>query len=182
MGLISGYVGGTFDTAVQRVVDALMSFPLLVLAIIVVAVLGASVVNVTIALAVVLAPRCSRVVRAAAMAAKQHQYIEAARAVGARQGRILFLHVFPNCLAPLIVIASVYLGEVIIIEASLSFLGLGTPPPEPSWGLMLTGSQQWVEQAPWLAVWPGMAISLVVFGVNLFGDGLRDALDPRRRR
>lgn len=182
-GVLSGYFGGWVDHLVQRVMDALMAIPLLVLALAIVATLGPSITNVILALAVASTPRSNRVVRGTVVSVKQNQYIDAARAVGCSDRRILFLHILPNAIAPIIVIASVTLGGVIIAEASLSFLGLGTPPPTPSWGGMLSQSgRSNLENAPWLAVFPGIAISLTVLAFNLFGDALRDILDPRLRQ
>ena len=179
IGLIGGYFGGKLDYTIQRVVDVLMAFPLLVLALAMVAALGSSIRNVVIALAIVIAPSAARVVRSSALSVREKPFVEAALNLGYSHWRILFRHVLPNCLAPYIILATAGLGGAILTEASLSFLGLGTPPPEPSWGAMLSGkTQTLVVQAPWLAVFPGLAISLVVFGFNFLGDALRDLLDP----
>ncbi|MBI2910342.1 MAG: ABC transporter permease [Chloroflexi bacterium] len=182
IGLVSGYLAGKFDILVQRIMDILMAFPTMVLALALVAALGPSVVNVIIAIALVQIPRAARVIRSAALAIKQTQYVDAARSIGCTHWRILLRHVLPQCLAPFIVIFSIELPHAILIEASMSFLGLGTPPPTPSWGGMLSGvGREFVESAPWLAIWPGAAITVVVFGFNMLGDGLRDVLDPRLR-
>ncbi|MFH1486451.1 MAG: ABC transporter permease [Chloroflexota bacterium] len=183
LGLVSGYFGGKVDAVLQRMMDALMAFPMLVLALATVAALGPSANNVIIAVSVVQMPRASRVIRSATLSVKQAQYVEAARAIGCSDARILLLHVLPQCIAPFIIIATVALGQAILVEASMSFLGLGTPPPLPSWGRMLSGSgRQLVEVAPWLAIFPGLAISLAVFGFNLLGDAMRDVLDPQAQR
>lgn len=183
VGVVSGYVGGKFDITVQRLlVDVIMAFPTLVLALGMVSVLGPSVNNVVLAIALVQMPRSARIVRSAALSLKEKEYVEAARAIGARPLRIVLQHVVPNCVAPYIVYATGALGAAIIVEASLSFLGVGTPPPTPSWGGMLAGvGREYMEVAPWMAIYPGVALSLTVFGFNLFGDGLRDVLDPRLR-
>lgn len=182
VGVLSAYLGGKFDLLVQRLVDGIFAFPLLVFALVIVAVLGQSIGNVIGALAIVLVPSVSRVIRGSALSIMEQQYIEAARAMGARHFRIAALYVIPNVLPVVIILASIQLGTAIIVEASLSFLGLGTPPPTPSWGGMLSGSgRRFLEVAPWLALVPGAAISLAVLGVNLLGDALRDVLDPRLR-
>ncbi|MDO8531232.1 MAG: ABC transporter permease [Dehalococcoidia bacterium] len=182
-GLISGYFGKHVDAIIQRAVDTIMAFPILVLALLVVTVLGSSAENVVIAVSVVLFPQGARVVRSAVLAVKGSEYVTAARAVGATDTRIMFLHILPQCVAPYIVLATAQLGWAIVVEATLSFLGVGTPPPWPSWGNMLSGlARTYIEQTPWLAVFPGVALSLSVFGVNLLGDALRDVLDPRLKR
>ncbi|SDN73023.1 ABC transporter permease [Ensifer sp. YR511] len=182
LGLMSGYFGGKLDAIIQRVMDTLMAFPMLVLALAMVAALGSSIRNVIIALAVVIMPNAARVIRSAALAVKEKPFVEAAHNLGLSTWRILFRHVLPNCLAPYIILATAGLGSAILSEASLSFLGLGTPPPEPSWGAMLSGkTQRYMTEAPWLAIFPGLAITLVVFGFNFLGDALRDLLDPRLR-
>jgi len=182
LGLVSGYFGGATDLTVQRCMDALLAFPMLVLALMVVSVLGASAGNIAIAIAVVLLPQAARVVRSSVLSIKAHEYITAARAMGSGHWRILWQHVLPNSLAPYIVVATTALGWSIIVEASLSFLGLGPPPPFVSWGTMLSeGGREYLSKAPWMAIFPGIALSLAVFGVNLLGDALRDVLDPRLR-
>ncbi|MBI2907432.1 MAG: ABC transporter permease [Chloroflexi bacterium] len=182
LGLISGFWGGTLDTLVQRFMDVLMTFPMLVLALCIMAVLGTSLNNVVIAIAVTQVPRTARVLRSSALAVARTEYVSAARAIGCRDWRILFLHVLPNCLAPFIILGTAGLGWAIVVEASLSFLGMGVPPPAPSWGGMLSGmGREYAATAPWLAVFPGVALSLAVFGFNLLGDAIRDAWDPRLR-
>jgi ABC-type dipeptide/oligopeptide/nickel transport system permease subunit len=183
IGLACGYWEGRLDMILQRVMDAVQSIPALVLALAIVSVLKPSTTNAMLAIAVIIIPGNSRIVRGAVMSAKQNKYVEAAQALGCRQLKIVLSHILPNVTAPILVIASIWLGNAILIEASLSFLGLGTQPPIPSWGLMLSSTgRAFMEQAPWLAVFPGLAISLAVFGFNLFGDTLRDAWDPKLRR
>lgn len=182
LGLVSGYFGGTVDYVIQRVMDTLMAFPTLILALAMVAVLGPSIQNVIIALAIVKLPNACRVVRATTLSVRERPFIVAARNLGLGHARILLVHILPNCLAPFIILATAGLGSAILSEASLSFLGLGTPPPEPSWGAMLSGkTQRYMMEAPWLAIAPGLAITLVVFGFNFLGDALRDLLDPHQR-
>jgi peptide/nickel transport system permease protein len=182
VGTSSGYFGGAFDILVQRVVDAWQAFPGLIVLLSIMAVVGAGIVNLTIALGVLVAAGTSRIIRSATLSVKEHTYIEAARAVGASHWRILLRYILPNVMAPIIIAATVTLGFVILAEASLSFLGFGVPPPYPSWGLMLNGSGRvFMLRAPWMALWPGIAVSLAVFGFNMLGDALRDVLDPRLR-
>ena len=181
IGITSGYMGGKFDTLVQRLVDAWMSVPPLLLLLFVMSILGPSTLNVTLVLGLV-AIRESRVLRGAVLALKEQPFVEAARVNGATTLRILVRHVLPNVMVPIIILASLRLGQVILIEASLSFLGYGVPPPFPSWGRMLSSeSRTFMEIAPWLAIWPGVFLSLTVFGWNVLGDALRDLLDPRMR-
>jgi peptide/nickel transport system permease protein len=183
IGLACGYWEGRLDIVLQRVMDAIQAIPGLVLALAIVSVLRPSTTNAMLAIAIVIIPGNSRIVRGAVLSAKQNRYVEAAQALGCRQLKIVLTHILPNVTAPILVIASIWLGNAILIEASLSFLGLGTQPPIPSWGLMLSSTgRAFMEQAPWLAIFPGMAISLAVFGFNLFGDTLRDAWDPKLRR
>src|SRR5438552_15224027 len=183
IGLACGFWEGRVDMVLQRVMDAIQAIPGLVLALAIVAVLKPSTTNAMLAIAVVIIPGNSRIVRGAVMSAKQNRYVEAAQALGCRQLHILLIHILPNVTAPILIIASIWLGNAILIEASLSFLGVGTQPPDPSWGLMLSSTgRAFMEQAPWLAIFPGLAISLAVFGFNLFGDTLRDAWDPKLRR
>ncbi|HVZ09545.1 ABC transporter permease [Rhodopila sp.] len=180
LGLASGYVGGWFDLVVQRLAEIMQSLPLLVMALVITASLGPSLTNTIIAIAIPLIPNVARVIRANVLSLRELNYVEAARAIGMRNSRIALLHVMPNTLAPLIVLATAQLGSTILTEASLSFLGLGVPEPYPSWGRMLSESAaEYMRSAPWLVIFPGVAISLVVFGANLFGDALRDYLDPR---
>jgi peptide/nickel transport system permease protein len=182
LGLVSGFVGGRTDTVIQRIMDSLLAFPALILALAIVAALGQSTTNVIIAVGVVLMPTAARVIRSSVLSIKENIFVEAGRAIGCGNLRILLRHIMPNCMAPYIILATSTLGTAILSEAALSFLGLGTPPPEPSWGTMLSGAaQQYVWRAPWMAIFPGVAISLAVFGFNLFGDALRDVLDPRLR-
>ena len=182
VGLTSGYLSGWVDLVFQRVSDILQALPLLVLALIMTAALGPSLPNVIIAIAIPLIPTVSRVIRANTLALRELPFIEAAKSIGMSEVRIALRHVLPNTLAPLIVLATAQLGSTILTEASLSFLGLGIPEPYPSWGRMLSESAaEYVRTAPWLVIFPGIAISLAVFGANLFGDALRDILDPRQR-
>lgn len=183
LGLTSAFLGGKFDILIQRVIDAKQAIPGLILALAIMAALGSSLQNVVIAISIGLIATQTRVIRSQGLAIRETMYVEAARAMGATGPRILLQHMLPNCLAPYIILVSAELGGAILIEASLSFLGLGVPPPNPSWGAMLSGAaQQFVERAPWMAIFPGLAISAVVFGFNLLGDSLRDVLDPRLRR
>jgi peptide/nickel transport system permease protein len=182
IGASSGYVGGKFDLFAQRVVDGMTGFPFIVLAIIMVVALGASLLNVALALSIGLLPRFIRVARASTLSIKQEEYITAAVVIGASSSRIILRHVIPNALAPIFVLATGALGGVIIAEASLSFLGLGVPPPTPSWGAMLNvAARGYLEAAPWMAIFPGVALSVVVYAFALLGDALRDTLDPRLR-
>jgi ABC-type dipeptide/oligopeptide/nickel transport system permease subunit len=182
VGILSGYIGGRFDTVVQRISDAVQTIPGIVLAMALVSILQPSLTNVMFAISIVIIPFNQRVVRSAVLSIKENTYVEAARAIGASRTRIMFAHILPNVVAPIIVLASVLFGFAILTEAGLSFLGLGTPPPTPSWGMMLSGEgRQFMESAPWLSIFPGLAITLAVLAFNLFGDALRDALDPRLR-
>jgi len=182
IGLVSGYFGGRLDLVVQRVVDAFMCFPLLLVALTIMAILGPGLGNVILTLGLVLGVRDSRVIRGAVLSVKAHLYLEAARALGAGHPGTIAKHVLPNILAPIIILGTVNLGAVILTEAALSFLGFGVPPPRPSWGGMLSGAGLvHMLRAPWLALWPGVALSLSVFGANMLGDALRDQLDPRLR-
>jgi peptide/nickel transport system permease protein len=182
VGLVSAYWGGWFDLIVQRLVDALMSFPTLVLALAIVAALGTSQRNVIIAVAIAMLPNVSRVVRSAVLGIREEQYIEAARSVGVGDRRIMQRHILPNIVGPLIIVATAYFGSAIVTEAALSFVGLGVPPPNPSWGNMMSGpARTYISVAWWMAFFPGLALSMLVFGINLFGDALRDLLDPRQR-
>ena len=182
LGLLSGYFGGGFDFLVQRLMDILLAFPMIVLALAILSALGSSLFNVIVALGIVLTPSANRVVRGSVLSARENQYVEAARAIGCGHIRIVFTHILPNVAAPIIVLASITLGLAILVEASLSFLGLGPPPPTPTWGGMLSvEGRRFFERAWWLAVFPGLAISLAVLSFNLFGDALRDIWDPRLR-
>lgn len=180
IGVVSAYFGGKIDLIIQRLVDTVMAFPAIILALAVVSVAGASLRNVILALVVFLTPASARVVRAQALAIKEMDYVLSAKAMGATSRRIIFSHMVPNCMAPYIVFATANLGFAVVVEAALSFLGVGTPPDVPSWGGMLSiTGQKYVEVSPWLVIFPSVAVSVAVFGFNLFGDALRDALDPR---
>ncbi len=182
IGISSAYVGGAYDMAVQRVVDAWMSFPYLVIILSIMAVLGPGLLNLILSLAILIAAASARVIRGAALSVMQNPYMEAARAMGSGHLRIVLRYVLPNVMATVIILATIGLGAVILAESSLSFLGFGVPPPYPSWGAMLSGSgRSYMYRAPWMALWPGLAISLAVFGFNMLGDALRDVLDPRLR-
>jgi peptide/nickel transport system permease protein len=183
IGLLSGYLGGKTDLVSQRAMDVMQGLPILILALVLAAALGPSLTNAIIAISVPIVPRAARVIRASALAIRDLPYIEAARALGARHPRIAFLHVLPNTMGPFVVLVTAQLGGAILVEAALSFLGLGVPEPYPSWGRMLSiAAAEYAQKAPWLVIWPGLAISLAVFGTNLLGDALRDTLDPRLRR
>jgi peptide/nickel transport system permease protein len=180
MGVASAYIGGWFDLLFQRIMDVVMAFPLVILALAVVSIFGTGTFNVIIAITIPFIPRCARVVRSSALAVREMPYIDAARACGFSNTRIVLRHMVPNVMAPYLVMITAFVGQAILIEASLSFLGLGVQEPVPAWGLMLRGgAQEYAESAPWVAVYPGIAISLAVFGFNLFGDALRDWLDPK---
>jgi peptide/nickel transport system permease protein len=182
LGVMSAYLGGKVDLIMQRFMDIMLAFPLLILALAIVSVLGRSVPNVVLAIAIPIIPRTTRIVRSSALSVKENVFVEAARAVGSQHWRVMLRHILPNVMAPYLIILTAQLGNAILVEASLSFLGLGTAEPTPSWGLMLSGSAaSYAEKAPWVAVFPGLAITLAVFGFNLFGDSLRDALDPKLR-
>lgn len=182
LGLVSGYLGGKVDEVMQRIIDSMMAFPGLILALALVAMLGPSIRNVLIAIALGSIPNTTRVVRGAVLGVKQEDYVQASRSLGATGWRIATSHLLPNIMAPVLILASVMFGTAIIAEASLSFLGLGIQPPTPSWGAMLSGpSRRFMTTAPWMAIFPGLAISIVIFGINIFGDALRDVLDPRLR-
>jgi peptide/nickel transport system permease protein len=182
VGVSSAYVGKTYDLLVQRLVDAWISFPALVIILSLLAALGPGLLNLIFALSIIVAAGTSRVIRGATLTVMQNPYIEAARAVGAGHRRILMLYVLPNIMATIIILATIGLGAVILAESALSFLGFGVPPPYPSWGGMLSGSgRTFMYHAPWMALFPGAAISMAVFGFNMLGDALRDVLDPRLR-
>jgi len=181
LGVLSGYAGGWVDMVIMRVTDALLAIPYLIVAIALAAFLGPDLWNAMIAIAIASVPIFLRLSRAAAMAARAEDYVEAARAVGSSHLRIAFRHILPNMLPPLLVQASVMAAHAVIAEASLSFLGLGQQPPAPSWGSMLNAAQRHMAAAPWMAVAPGAVIFVLVVAINVFGDGLRDALDPKRR-
>jgi peptide/nickel transport system permease protein len=181
IGLAAGFAGGFVDALLMRMTDALLACPFLILAIALAAFLGPSLVNAMIAIGISAMPAFVRLTRGETLAAKAEDYVEAARAVGNPHWRVLLRHILPNILAPIVVQATLAVAAAIIAEASLSFLGLGQQPPAPSWGSMLNTAKSYLAQAPWMAWWPGLAIFSVVLSLNLLGDGLRDALDPRRR-
>ena len=182
LGVTSAYFGGRVDLLLQRVMDIFLAFPLIILALAVVSILGTGVLNVILAITVPMIPRAALVARSSALAIREMPYVDAARAAGFRHRRIILRHMLPNVMAPYLIMLTAYLGQAILLEASLSFLGLGVSEPTPAWGLMLRGAAvQFAEAAPWMAIFPGLAISLAVFAFNLFGDSLRDALDPRLR-
>lgn len=182
LGVASAYFGGMFDLVLQRVMDVFMAFPLIILALAVVATLGTGTQNVIIAITIPFIPQCARVVRSNALAIREIPYVDAARALGFGHSRIILRHMVPNVMAPFLILFTAFVGQAILLEASLSYLGLGVQEPTPAWGLMLQGgAEEYAESAPWVAIWPGVAISLAVFGFNLFGDAVRDTLDPRLR-
>jgi len=178
LGCVSGYFRG-WDEPVMRVMDALMSFPAILLAVAITAALGPSAVNAVIALAAVYTPRTARIVRASVLVVRELEYVQAAQSAGASQGRVLFLHVLPNCLGPLLVQLTFVFAYAVLAEAALSFLGMGPPPPTPTWGNIIAEGRDYLREAPWICLFPGAAISLTVLGLNLLGDGLRDVLGPR---
>jgi len=187
VGVASAYFGGRIDMVVQRLMDVVLSFPIIVLALAVVAILGKNIVfgvdwNLVLAIGLPMVPKVARVVRASALAVREMPYIDAARTAGFSHTRIIFRHIVPNVTAPYLIMLTAFVGQAILLEASLSFLGLGATEPTPAWGLMLSGSAiDFYQQAPWMIVFPGVAISLAVFAFNLFGDSLRDWLDPKLR-
>ena len=181
LGIVSGFFGGILDNIIMRLVDIMFAFPGLILAIVIAGLLGPSSRNAMIAIGVIYAPAFARVIRGSVLSVQNELYIEAAQVSGATNVRLISQHVLPNIVAPLIVLVTVYLSSAILAEAGLSFLGLGTQPPEPSWGGMLNASRSYMEINPWMAIAPGLAIMFVVLGLNFLGDGLRDILDPRLR-
>ncbi len=182
LGVASAYFGGRFDLLFQRVMDVFMAFPLIILALAVVSILGTGIQNVIIAITIPFIPNCARVVRSNALAIREIPYVDAARACGFGHARIILRHMVPNVMAPFLIMITAFVGQAILLEASLSYLGLGVQEPTPAWGLMLSGgAEEYAESAPWIAIFPGLAISLAVFGFNLFGDALRDVLDPKLR-
>lgn len=182
LGVTSAYFGGLTDLIMQRVMDVFMAFPLIILALAVVSILGPGTINVIIAITIPFIPQCARVVRASALAIREIPYVDAARACGFGHSRIILRHMVPNVMAPFLIMLTAFVGQAILLEASLSYLGLGVQEPTPAWGLMLQGgAEEYAESAPWMAIFPGLAITLAVFGFNLFGDALRDVLDPRLR-
>jgi len=182
LGVASAYFGGRFDLLFQRVMDVFMAFPLIIMALAVVSIFGTGIQNVIIAITIPFIPRCARVVRSSALALRDIPYIDAARACGYSHTRIILRHMVPNVMAPYLIMITAFVGQAILLEASLSYLGLGVQEPTPAWGLMLQGgAEEYAESAPWIAIFPGLAITLGVFGFNLFGDAVRDALDPKLR-
>ncbi|MGA7986449.1 MAG: ABC transporter permease [Burkholderiales bacterium] len=182
LGVTSAYFGGWFDLIFQRVMDVFLAFPLIIMALAVVAIYGTGAQNVIIAITIPLIPRCARVVRSSALAIREIPYVDAARALGFSHTRIILRHMAPNCMAPFLIMLTTFLGQAILLEATLSYLGLGVQEPTPAWGLMLQGgAEEYAESAPWIAIFPGLAITLAVFAFNLFGDSLRDTLDPKLR-
>jgi peptide/nickel transport system permease protein len=182
IGLVSGYFGSWVDEAMMRVMDILMALPSIVLTIALIALMGTSFVNLILIIGITGIPQFARVTRSSVLGIKEMEFVTAARAIGQSNGLILLRHILPSCLTPLVVLASLYMPTAISTEASLSFLGLGIQPPMPSWGGMLSEGRAFVLNAPWMAIFPGLAISLTILGYNLLGDGLRDMLDPRTRK
>ena len=182
IGVTSAYFGGKIDLVLQRFMDLLLSFPLIILALVVVSLLGSGMTNVIFAITVPMVPRCALVLRSSALTLREMPFVEAARALGFGPTRIILRHMLPNVMAPYLIMLTAFLGQAILLEASLSFLGLGVAEPQAVWGLMLRGAAvDFAERAPWMAIYPGIAISLSVFAFNLLGDSLRDALDPKLR-
>ena len=182
LGVASAYFGGRFDLFFQRLMDIFMAFPLIIMALAIVSIFGTSTHNVVVAITVPFIPRCARVVRSSALAVRELPYIDAARACGFSHARIMLCHMTPNVMAPYLIMLTAFLGQAILLEASLSYLGLGVQEPTPAWGLMLQGgAEEYAESAPWMAIFPGLAITVSVFAFNLFGDAVRDTLDPRMR-
>ena len=183
LGVASAYFSGTFDLLFQRVMDVFLAFPLIIMALAVVAIFGTDLIYVIMAITLPFVPNCARIVRSNALAIREIPYIDAARALGFSHTRIILRHMVPNVMAPFLIILTANVGQAILLEASLSYLGLGVQEPTAAWGLMLQGgAEEFAESAPWIPVFPGLAITIAVFGFNLFGDGLRDVLDPRLRR
>ena len=182
LGLLSGYQRGWVDLTIQRTVDGLMALPTLVLALAIVAALGTNQRNVIMAITIAMIPQITRIIRGSVLAVCEEGFVEAARGLGVRVPRIMLRHILPNLVGPIVVVATAFFGTAIVTEAALSFVGLGTPPPTPSWGNMMSGSARtYITSAPWMAFYPGLALSLLVFGVNIVGDAIRDVLDPRLR-
>lgn len=182
LGLIAGYEQGKFDAIIMRFFDALLAFPAILLAIVILAVLGPGSFNAILAIAIVTIPAFARLTRANVLVEKNKDYVEAARAIGAKPIRIIFYNIFPNTVPTILVLITISLAAAVLLESALSFLGLGTPPPAPSWGSMLSIGRGYLPIAPWYSIFPGLAITLLVMGFYLLGDGLRDALDPRRQK
>ena len=183
LGVTSAFMGGRFDLYFQRALDIFQSFPLIIMALAIVSIFGPSVQNVIIAITIPFIPDCARVIRSSALALREVPFIDAARANGFSNTRIVLRHMIPNVMAPYLIMVTTFVGHAILLESSLSYLGLGVQEPTPAWGLMLQGgAEEYVESAPWMAIWPGIAISLAVFGFNIFGDAARDVLDPKLRK
>ena len=183
IGVTSAYFGGKVDLFVQRIMEVFMAFPLIVMALVVIAVLGTGTLKIIVSIAIPLVPRCALVLRSRALSVREMPYIDAARACGFGHLRIILRHMMPNVMSPFLILLTAYLGGAILVEASLSYLGMGVAEPTAAWGLMLKGAAvEFAESAPWIAIFPGLAISIVVFGFNVFGDSLRDELDPKLRR
>lgn len=182
LGVTSAFLGGKVDLFIQRVIDVLIAFPTIIIALTVVAVFGSQLHHVIVAICIPFVPDAARIVRSSALAIRKIPYVDAAKALGFSNTRIILRHMVPNVLAPYLIILTANIGQAILLEASLSYLGLGVQEPTAAWGLMLQGgAEEYVESAPWVAIFPGLAIAITVFGFNLFGDGVRDALDPRLR-
>lgn len=182
LGVGSAYFGGYIDLVFQRFLDIFMSFPIIILALAMVAIFGTGTDKVIVAITIPIIPRCARVVRSSALSIREMPYVDAARSIGYSHARIILRHMVPNVMAPFLIMLTAFLGQAILLEASLSYLGLGVQEPTPAWGLMLQGgAEEYAESAPWIAIFPGLAITLAVFGFNLFGDAVRDVLDPRLR-
>jgi peptide/nickel transport system permease protein len=182
LGMVAGFYGGRVDKAIMTVMDIILAFPIFLLAIVIMVILEPSTTNVVIALGVVRIPIFARVVRSSVLSVKENEYIEAVRALALGPWRMLFRHILPNCMAPIIVTSTLSIATSILIESSLSFLGLGTQPPTPSWGWDLKANLVFIDMNPWIVIFPGLAIFLTTLAFNMFGDGLRDALDPRLKR
>ncbi len=182
LGIVAGFYGGRIDKAIMTVMDIILAFPIFLLAIVIMVILEPSTTNVVVALGVVRIPIFARVVRSSVLSVKENEYIEAVRALALGRWRLMFRHILPNCMAPLIVTSTLSIATSILIESSLSFLGLGTQPPTPSWGWDLKANLVFIDVNPWIVIFPGLAIFLTTLAFNMFGDGLRDALDPRLKR
>jgi len=182
LGMLAGFFRGWVDVAISRVMDIVLAFPSLLLALVLVTILGPSLFNAMLAIALVLVPHFARLVRAAVMVEKSHDYVTASKVAGAGNLRLMFLTILPNCLAPLIVQATLSFSNAILEAAALGFLGLGAQPPTPEWGTMLASAREFILRAPWVVTFPGLAILITVLAINLMGDGLRDALDPKLKR
>ncbi|MBM84991.1 MAG: ABC transporter permease [Rhodospirillaceae bacterium] len=182
LGVGSAYFGGYVDLIFQRLMDVFMAFPLVIMALAIVAIFGTGTEKVIIAITIPFIPRCARVVRSSALALRELPYIDAARSIGYSHTRIIVRHMIPNVMAPFLIMLTAFVGQAILLEASLSYLGLGVQEPTAAWGLMLQGgAEEFAESAPWVPIWPGVAITLAVFGFNLFGDAVRDVMDPKLR-